>query len=91
MSYNGFTNWETWNVSLWAYNSTFGEELEEFAINRAKFDDRETLIEKLKAEWEIFAMNSSEVRKGNFHKINYDELVEVIFDNVKEAHGKDLI
>lgn len=46
MSYNGWSNWETWNVALWVDN--------EYAIYQARMESKPKTVEEVKAfvlEW----------------------------------------
>lgn len=81
MTYNGWTNWETWNVSLWVEN----DETTYRAMIKARPFRTDDEVREFVEEWfpdgtpdmdhedELQAVNWAEVRESFNEGVNFDE------------------
>ena len=77
-TYNGWTNWETWNFNLWIHNSERLYNIVKAAATT--FDLRSTLIGYLRSTAnEIVGTELClDLKKEDIEKINFHEIAETL-------------
>jgi len=83
MSYNGYTNWDTWAWALWVDNDY---EIYQWKIGQLDSEDDDLTIETLKECEEVFDIAR---RDGiDLDEVDWDELL-VEWEYEKEEHLKE--
>jgi hypothetical protein len=84
-TYNGWANYETWNVSLWIQNNKF---LYNTAVACVEYvSNNETPYEKfIRCMNNVDSFNTNDGIKWNHKSINQDEINEMMFDMHKEEN-----
>ena len=95
VTYNGWTNYETWLCNLWFENFDFTEDLEMFEHCKEKYDVMEVISVYIQDYVEEFTSNS--IAPGDVHgfvhdmlnaaiqEIDYADIAEHYVDDVMEA------
>jgi hypothetical protein len=84
-TYNGWANYETWNVSLWIQNNKF---LYNTAVACVEYkNDDQTPYEKFIINMHnVDSFNTNDGIKWNHKSINQDEINEMMIDMHKEEN-----
>jgi hypothetical protein len=71
-SYNGWTNWETWNMALWLDN-------DEGFYNLRRCTRRSSLNNMpqfLAATGSAYAQGTPDMDRGDIYRVNWDEILD---------------
>ena len=101
-SYNGWTNWETWNFKLWidneesSYNAVLemAERIEEDHAVKPKLKECSSCAYELSKELEEYAEDQREavkVETGFFADVCNSSIKEINFYEIAEAYLRDLV
>jgi hypothetical protein len=82
-TYNGWANYETWNVALWMQNNQF---LYNTAVACVEYkNDDETAYEKfIRNMHNVDKFTTNDGVRWDDEKINHDEINEMMFDQHQE-------
>jgi hypothetical protein len=82
-TYNGWANYETWNVALWMQNNQF---LYNTAVACVEYkNDDETAYEKfIRNMHNVEKFTTNDGVRWDDEKINHDEINEMMIDNHNE-------
>ncbi len=78
--YNGWTNWETWQVNLWIDNEEPTYREKQRFLRRGKLDDSQ--VEEFCRE--IFPNGTPDMDPGDMAKVNWSELAEAFRTEAKD-------
>jgi hypothetical protein len=86
--YNGYTNYETWNVALWIDNEQYSQEYwREQAENAESIHDlEEELKQYFQDEMPVVTGTYADLLQSALDNVNWRELAEMYFN---EAHEED--
>jgi hypothetical protein len=87
MTYNGWTNWETWNVELWIDNEEgIYREKQRFLRRNSEEDEIDAdKVEKFCRD--IFPDGTPDMKddpRGDMNRVNWEELAESWSEEAKE-------
>jgi hypothetical protein len=85
-TYNGWANYETWNVALWMQNNQF---LYNTAVACVEYkNDDETAYEKfIRNMHNIDKLTTNDGVRWDDEKINHDEINEMMIDHHNEENN----
>jgi hypothetical protein len=72
MSYNGWKNYETWNVSLW-YGDVFADMASE---QKLCADDLESFVVEMEMEKVPESSLAADIMNAFLHRVDWDELAD---------------
>lgn len=84
-TYNGWSNWETWNLLLWANNeeSTY-KEMRRFATKVSTLAQEKDQIRACVSFFnDMFPSGTPDMEAGDMDNVNWNEVLESVLEEVE--------
>jgi hypothetical protein len=75
MSYNGWTNYETWNVGLW-YGDVFADMASNASPQKLRGDDLESFVVEMEMDKIPDSSLAADIMNASLRRVNWDELAD---------------